>query len=495
MTNDLNGRPDLIIRGATLIDGSGRPGVPGDLAVKDDRIVAVGDLAQTEAAQEIPAGGLALAPGFVDTHTHDDRALLSDPLMECKISQGVTTVITGNCGISLAPLLIDRYPPPPLDIIGREPQQFFPTFEGYLDALDRDPPALNAACQVGHTTLRAGAMDRFDRPAAPSEIDAMRKALETSLEHGAIGMSTGLYYPPANAAPTGEVIALAKSMHVYGGIHTTHMRDEASHIVESVNETISIGKAADIPIVISHHKASGTPNHGLVKDTLKMIDEARKRQKLGLDVYPYVAASTMLDPRRLSLASKIIVTWSKARPEFAGQTLDGIAQQLGCDLAEAANQLLPAGAIYFMMSEDDVRRVLSYPHTMIGSDGLPHDEHPHPRLWGTFPRVLGHYVRDVKLFPLEEAVRRMTALPAAQFGLKDRGVLRTGAYADLVLFDPERIEDTATFAKPKTPAAGIALVMVNGRTVWKDGAATGHRPGRALRRNTLGPMGGDMVAH
>jgi N-acyl-D-amino-acid deacylase len=232
----------------------------------------------------------------------------------------------------------------------------------------------------------------------------------------------------------------------------------------------------------------------LVKDTLKLIDEARKDQKLGLDVYPYVAASTMLDPRRIPLASKIIVTWSKTRSEFAGQTLDAIAKTLGCDMEEAANKLLPAGAIYFMMSEDDVRRVLSYPHTMIGSDGLPHDEHPHPRLWGTFPRVLGHYVRDVKLFTLEEAVRRMTALPAAQFGLKDRGSLRPGAYADLVLFDPAKIADTATFEKPKAPAAGISLVVVNGRTVWDDGAATGNRPGRALRRNTLGPMGESVVA-
>jgi N-acyl-D-amino-acid deacylase len=249
-----------------------------------------------------------------------------------------------------------------------------------------------------------------------------------------------------------------------------------------VNETIEIGKAADVPVVISHHKASGTPNHGLVRESLKLIEEARKTQSLGLDVYPYVAASTMLDPRRISLASKIIVTWSKARPEFAGQTLDAIAGKLDCGLEEAARRLLPAGAIYFMMSEDDVRRVLSYPHTMIGSDGLPHDEHPHPRLWGTFPRVLGHYVRDVKLFTLEEAVRRMTALPAAQFGLADRGSLRVGAFADLVLFDPRTIADTATFERPKSPAAGVALVMVNGRTVWSDGAATGSRPGRALRR-------------
>jgi N-acyl-D-amino-acid deacylase len=490
MPPDTNAQPDLVIRGALLIDGSGRLGVLGDLAVKDDRIVAMGDLSQTKGTRDIRAKGLALAPGFIDTHTHDDRALLSNPLMECKISQGVTTVITGNCGISLAPLSIERYPPPPLDIIAREPNQFFASFDGYLSALDRDPPALNAACQVGHTTLRAGAMDRFDRAATQSEIDAMRRALESALEHGAIGMSTGLYYPPAMDAPTEEVIALAKPMRAYGAIHTTHMRDEASQLVQSVKETIEIGKAADIPVVISHHKASGTPNHGLVKDTLKLIEEARKSQKLGLDVYPYVAASTMLDPRRISLASKIIVTWSKSRPEFAGQTLDAVARTLDCDMAEAANRLLPAGAIYFMMSEDDVRRVLAYPHTMIGSDGLPHDEHPHPRLWGTFPRVLGHYVRDVKLFTLEEAVRRMTALPAAQFGLKDRGRLRPGFCADLVLFDPATVADTATFEQPKTPAAGIALVMVNGRTVWNDGGATGNRPGRALRRSTLGPMGG-----
>jgi N-acyl-D-amino-acid deacylase len=483
-------QPDLVIRDALLIDGRGAPGVRGDLAVKDD---AIGDLPREKGGREISAKGLALAPGFLDTHTHDDRALLSDPLMKCKVSQGVTTVITGNCGISLAPLTITRYPPPPLDIIGREPEQFFASFDGYLSALDRDPPALNAACQVGHTTLRVGAMDRFDRAATAPEIDSMRRQLETSLEAGAIGMSTGLYYPPAKAAPTDEVIALAKPMRAYGGIHTTHMRDEAAQLVESVNETIAIGKAADIPVVISHHKASGTANHGLVRQSLALIDEARKRQALGLDVYPYVAASTMLDPRRIALASKIIVTWSKSRPEFAGRTLDAIAQELGCDQENAANQLLPAGAIYFMMSEDDVQRVLSYPHTMIGSDGLPHDEHPHPRLWGTFPRVLGHYVRDVKLFPLPEAVRRMTSLPAAQFGLKDRGVLRPGAFADLVLFNPDTIADLATFERPQTPAAGIAEVMVNGRSVWRDGAPTGDRPGRALRRGALGPMGGTMA--
>jgi N-acyl-D-amino-acid deacylase len=488
-------QPDLIIRDALLIDGGGKPGVCGDLAITDDRIVALGDLSQWKPAREIAANGLALSPGFIDTHTHDDRALLSDPLMACKVSQGVTTVITGNCGISLAPLTLDRYPPPPLDLIAREPSQLFPTFDQYLTALDADPPALNAACQVGHSTLRIGALDRLDRPATTAEIAVMRLALESSLESGAIGLSTGLYYPPAKAAPTEEVIALGRTLHAYGAIHTTHMRDEASRLIDSVNETIRIGKAADIPIVISHHKASGLANHGLVRDTLKLIEEARKTQALGLDAYPYVAASTMLDPSRIPLASKIIVSWSKSRPEFAGQTLDAIADKLNCGQAEAAKQLLPAGAIYFMMSEDDVRRVLAFPQTMIGSDGLPHDQHPHPRLWGTFPRVLGHYVRDVKLFSLEEAVRRMTALPAAQFGLKDRGALRVGACADLVLFDPDAIADRATFEQPTLPAAGIAQVFVNGRSVWRDGVATGERPGRALRRNALGPMGGSMAAH
>ena len=326
----------------------------------------------------------------------------------------------------------------------------------------------------------------------------MRRALETSLEQGAIGMSTGLYYPPAKDAPTEEVIALAKPMRAYGGIHTTHMRDEASHLVESVNETIEIGKAADVPVVISHHKASGTPNHGLVADTLKLIDEARK-----------IAGAR---PRRLSLRRRLDharraahLRWRarssspgrRACPSTPGQTLDAIAQEARLrPWRRRSSKLLPAGAIYFMMSEDDVRRVLSYPHTMIGSDGLPHDEHPHPRLWGTFPRVLGHYVRDVKLFPLEEAVRRMTALPAAQFGLKDRGsaarrrLRRPGAVRS---GDHRRHRDlrAAEDAGRRHRAASWSTAARSGATARRPAT----RPGRALRRNALGPMGGSMPAH
>jgi N-acyl-D-amino-acid deacylase len=246
-------------------------------------------------------------------------------------------------------------------------------------------------------------------------------------------------------------------------------------------------------VVISHHKCAGSFNDGATTETLPKIAAAHAEQPVALDVYPYVAGSTVLDSGRMMNASRVIVTWSKAHPEVAGRDLSDIAEEWGCTQPAAADRLQPAGAIYFIMDEADVRRVLSFPHAMIGSDGLPHDSHPHPRLWGTFPRVLGHYARDIGLFPLEEAVRRMTGLPAAQFGLTDRGVLRPGAYADLVLFDPDTILDRSTWDQPKLPAAGIDLVMANGRITWRNGASTGARPGRALRLQGLGPKGRDSV--
>jgi len=317
----------------------------------------------------------------------------------------------------------------------------------------------------------------------------MRKRLDQALEDGAIGMSTGLYYEPASSAPTEEVIELAKSVSNAGGIHTTHMRNEGDHVERSLEESFRIGREANVPIVISHHKVGGVSNHGRSRQTLRMIDKAQTRQAIAFDVYPYVASSTILGVNRLEAASRILITWSKARPEIAGRDLSDIANEMGCDLIQAARVLAPAGAIYFMMSEDDVQRILSHPNAMIGSDGLPHDDHPHPRLWGTFPRVLGHYARERGLFTLEEAVRRMTSLPAAQFGISDRGKISVGSYADLVLFNPETVIDRATFDTPFEAADGIDLVMVNGRVIWKDGYATGARPGLALRRQELGPMG------
>ncbi len=478
-------KPDLIIRNARLIDGSGAPSRIGDLAVADDRIVALGELKGTHGAREIDAGGKALAPGFIDPHTHDDRALLSDPLMTCKVSQGVTTVVAGNCGVSLAPLDIGQRPPPPLDLVCPDPKGFFADFGAYLGALDAAPAALNMVGQVGHASLRIGAMDSLDRAATAGEIKVMRRRLEAALEAGAVGLSTGLFYRPAMAAPTEEVVELAKALTSYKAMHSTHMRDEGDRIMESLEETFHIGREAQVPVVISHHKCSGQQNFGRTRETLPCIEAAQATQPIGLDAYPYIAGSTTLDSGREMDAERVLITWSEPHPEAQGRDLDDIAGEMGLNREQTVEALLPAGGIFFMMDEEDVRRVLAYRHTMIGSDGLPHDAHPHPRLWGTFPRVLGHYARDVGVFSLEEAGRKMTSLTARQFGLKDRGVLRAGAYADLVLFDPATVLDRATFEDPKQPAAGIEAVWVNGRMVWEGGAHTGNRPGRALRRQDL----------
>ncbi|MEE3122147.1 MAG: D-aminoacylase [SAR324 cluster bacterium] len=478
-------QPDLIFRNARIIDGTGSPSTTGDLAVSGDRLLDLGEIGNLHGEQEIDIEGRAVCPGFVDTHTHDDRVLLTDPNMNCKVSQGVTTVVTGNCGISLAPLKMHRRPPAPLDLLGRHPDEFFHGFADYLKALDDDPPSLNAICQVGHTTLRASVMDSYDRPATSDEIGKMEDMLEKSLEAGSCGMSTGLFYPPARSAPTGEVIALARILHAHGALHTTHMRDEGDRITESLEETFSIGSDSQVPIVISHHKCSGTSCHGRSVETLAMIDRARMKQPLGLDAYPYTAGSTVLDANRHLRAEKVLITWSEPMPDAAGRDLSAIAAEMGVTEQDAVEALIPGGGIFFMMDEKDVRRILAYPQTMIGSDGLPSDTHPHPRLWGTFPRVLGHYARDVGLFSLEEAVRKMTSLPAACFGIKDRGVLKPGNFADLVVFDPGTINDSSTYENPIQPARGIHQVMVNGRVVWKDGRHTGNRPGRALRLQDL----------
>ena len=237
--------------------------------------------------------------------------------------------------------------------------------------------------------------------------------------------------------------------------------------------------------MISHHKVTGKANFGRTRETLARISRAMAEQPVGLDAYPYIAASTVLRMPRVEGALKVLVTWSARHPEAAGRDLHEVANEWGIDVPQAVERLQPAGAVYFLMDEDDVRRVLGFAHTMIGSDGLPHDRHPHPRLWGTFPRVLGHYVREAGLLTLEDAVRRMTSLPAGRFGLTGRGRLVPGGYADIVVFDPETIGDRATFEQPTEPAAGIDVVLVNGEIVWKGGAATGSRPGRALRRQAL----------
>ncbi len=475
-------RFDVLIRNGQLYDGTGTAPASNDVGIRGDRVAAVGDLQHAEGDDEIDASGLAVAPGFIDTHTHDDLGLLTDPDMSCKVSQGVTTVVTGNCGFSIAPVYGQRRPP----FVSREtddPGQYrFETVAAYFDALDKAPAATNSVFLVGHGTLRANLMPELAEPASKSEIEAMRSDIRSAMAAGAWGLSTGLFYPGSRAAPTEEVMALAEEVAPFGGLYATHIRDEGAMLEESVDEALDIAKHAGIPAILSHHKASGAKHHGKVVKTLENITVRSKDQKIGLDVYPYIAGSTMLMPMRIMDAEKILITWSEQIPEASGRDLQELADEHGVAIDEMVERLLPAGAIYFTLSEEDVQRVLSYPESMIGSDGLFHDKHPHPRLWGTFPRVLGHYARDLGLMPMEEAVRRMTSLPAEKIGLNDRGIIREGAMADITLFDPETVIDTATFDNPIQASAGIHTVMTAGQLIWRAGAPTGETPGRLIRR-------------
>jgi N-acyl-D-amino-acid deacylase len=476
---------DWILRGGEVIDGSGGPRRRADVAIAGARIAAIGSVGRVTSARELDVSGKIVAPGFIDVHTHDDRALFATPAMAAKASQGVTTVVTGNCGISLAPLSLDGPPPPPLDLLGEAADYRYERFAEYLAALDRTPSAINAACLVGHSTLRVGTMSALDRPADQAELARMGERLNEALDAGAIGMSSGLAYAPAAGAPRAEIEALAQQLRPAGALYTTHMRNEGSAVIDSLEESFAAGRVAGVPIVISHHKTIGRENFGRTAETLPVIATAMAHQEVGLDAYPYIASSTVLSAAQAERALKVLVTWSKSAPEQAGRELAAIAADWGVSQTEAVERLQPAGGVYWTMDEADVQRVLRFEHTMIGSDGLPHDTHPHPRLWGAFPRVLGHYCRELGLFGLEEAVRRMTGLSASRFGLTGRGILAAGAYADVTVFDPETVADRATFEAPTTPAAGIEHVFVNGRPAWSEGKPSGERPGRALRRQQM----------
>jgi len=369
-------------------------------------------------------------------------------------------------------------------LLGRKEQYRFPTFEAYAKAFRAAPPAVNAAMLCGHNSLRAEAMKGdVARPAEANEIAHMQARLKEALQSGAIGVSSGLMYPAGIASPTSEVAALAEVAGGLGGLYATHLRDEAEHLIDSIDEAAEIGRAGSLPVVLSHHKVTGKANWGGTKMSLKRIDQIAEGQTVNFDVYPYIASATALMPARIDMSEKVLIVASDPHPRTAGWYLKDIAEEWGVTELEAAEKLLPAQAIYFAMDENDVQRVLSHPRAMVGSDGIPGTDAPHPRLWGTFPRVLGYYSRQLGLFDLETAVHKMTGHTAAVFGFADRGVLRQGAIADITIFDPETVLDRATFEEPTKPSDGIEHVIVGGEVVLENGRETGARPGRLVGRD------------
>lgn len=486
-----------------MLDGSGAPAINAAVGVIEGRIAAVGNLADVKAHHRIDARGLTLAPGFIDCHSHDDCAVLDKPDMLPKISQGVTTVVNGNCGLSLAPLSAARTADlskpllAPLSLFA-EQAFLYPSMASYRDAIDAATISVNVAQLIGHGTLRAAFVDDMAQPATARELALMCKAIEEAMASGCLGLSVGLAYRSSSAAPTTEIITLARAAAACNGILTIHVRDEGAAVMGSVAEAIRIARTAGIATVLSHHKCVGKDAWGLTRQTLAEITAARADDcdlTLELDCYPYTASSTVLMKERVASATRTVLTYSASFPQMAGRDLSDIARGWGASTDEAIARLSPAGAVYFNMHEDDLLRVLKFPGTMIGSDGLSAppqanttNARVHPRLWGTFPRVLGHYVRERGELTLADAVHRMTGAPARVFGLKDRGTISVGAFADLVLFDAKTVIDRATFESPTEIATGIVCVWVNGEQVWGDNALHvntlgSKRPGRWLARS------------
>lgn len=476
---------DLLIHGGTVIDGTKATRFGADIGVIDGYIAAIGQLDGCTAERMLDATGRIVTPGFIDSHTHDDQAVLSQSAMPFKVSQGVTTVVAGNCGISAAPLRADMELPMPLSLIDSPVEGRFTTFKAYLDALRATPSSVNVAAMVGHSTLRALTMGDLDRPAKEAEIAAMQAHVEEAMQAGAIGLSTGTFYPPAVKATTEEIIEVCRPLSKRKAVYATHMRDEGDRVMEALEETFAIGRALGIPVVVSHHKVQNTQNFGRTKVTLPFIKETMKHQCVSLDCYPYTAGSTMIRTDRGMLEGRVLIASSEPHPECAGRDLADIAKEWGMPNDEAARKLQPGSAIYFMMDEDDVQRVLAFDETMIGSDGIPLGDKPHPRLWGTFPRVLGHYSRDIGLFPLETAVWKMTGLTARNFGLQGRGTLKVGQHADIVIFNAATIRDAANYETPTKVSEGIDVVIVNGTITWQHGVHSGARSGQVITRRDM----------
>lgn len=497
----------LILEGGTVYDGRGGPPLEADIGIRGDRIAAIGDLGEQEAAIRLDVSGLAVTPGFIDIHSHADRTIQEVPMAENYIRQGVTTAIGGPDGSS-----------------------FFPT-HAFLGTVELQPAAINFGTMVGHGTIRRQVMGNENRAPTAEELSQMKALVAAGMQQGAFGLSSGLKYVPGAYAKTEEVIELARVAGQYGGFYKSHMREEGLELIESVKETIRIGEEGGLPTQVTHHKVVGYPMWGSSTETLRLVDEARERGvDVTIDQYPYIASSTSLtilfpswslegtqedllarlnDPAdRARIKEAIVNNLEKDRggndpanvaiaycywdPSLSGKNLAILLEERDMavtleNAADLAIELQKKGGfqgIFFAMQEEDVQRILVHPMNMVSSDGgIPvwQSGMPHPRNYGTFARVLGHYVRELGLLSFTEAIRKMTSLPAHRLGLDDRGILQEGAYADLVVLNPATVIDHATFEAPHQYATGVEHVIVNGQLALRDGEPTGTRPGRVLR--------------
>lgn len=523
--------PDLILRRATVYDGSGSPGFEADVAITGDRITAIGRIVEM-GLEEIDLAGIVLAPGFIDIHSHADLSLLVNPKAESRIRQGITMEVVGQDGSSIGPWSEGGFQ----STRERYRQNYgididFRDLGGFLDRLDRSPATVNLATMVGHGTVRGLIVGFEDRPATKTELARMKNLVRKALGQGAVGLSSGLEYTPGSFAVTSELVELVKVLRGTGYPYASHMRNEDDQLLTAVKEAIHVGRIAGVPVQISHLKAQGERNYWKAKVALRMIEEA---QKVGIavnfDRYPYIAYSTGLSSlfptwarsggnaaflKRLhnkgDLANiekfsrekvALLGSWDAvqitstrtAKNAYArGRRLGELAKEHSEEPFALAVRLIieeenSVGMIGFGMSEKNTMNMLTHPLGMVCSDGGSYAPYgalssnsPHPRAYGTFPRFMGHYVRDEGALPLELAVHKVTGMPAMKLGLRDRGVIRVGAFADLVAFDPNTISDRATFDNPHQYPVGIPLVVVNGQVTLRDGEQTGARAGRAIR--------------
>ncbi len=497
---------DVLIMNGKVYDGAANPWSYADIAIKGDTIVAIGKLAGATAVTRVDAQGMAVAPGFIDIHSHGGHGLESVPTAENYLREGVTTMVEGPDGSSHVPL------------------------KPFFDKLTAHPVSINVASFIGHGTVRTQVIGLVNRQATPEELDKMRALVRQGMLDGAVGLSTGLFYVPANYANTEEVIALAKVVAPMGGFHESHMRDESDNILDAVRETIRIGEEGGLPTQITHHKIVGTRNWGRSAQTLKLVEEARARGiDVSIDQYPYTATSTGLaalfpqwsqeggqkalverlsaPQTRAKIKAEIVSNLAEGRgggdpknvvivtcgfdKSLAGKSLRQLTEERGVPVtfenaAETAIALQTkgsCGAVYHAIGEPDVEQIMKSPYTMIASDGdIPifGQTAPHPRSYGTFARVLGVYVRERHVISMEQAIHKMSGMPAARLQLPDRGLIKIGMKADVVVFDPGKVIDKATFEKPHQYSEGFRDVLVNGKLALRDGKVTEERAGRVL---------------